>query len=83
MKTTDEHTDNGLDIDLKCDFPVRESFKEELLERLKAQDAQMLSCEQQPADYLSDDELGQLAAAGDLSSADQHGNGPASSSINL
>ena len=69
MKTTDEHTDYDLDIGLKCDFPVRESFKEALLERLKTQDAQDAPYEPPRAVLLSDDDLGLLSAAGDPSAS--------------
>ena len=67
--------DNNLsDLDLKCDFPARESFREALLERLLAMDEQgahepipiegaELPKDDLEARELSDSELDMLAAA--------------------
>lgn len=70
--------DNLSDLDLKCDFPARESFREALLERLIAIDEQGTkgpmsvqgagsSEDDLEARELSDTELDMLAAAqGDM-----------------
>lgn len=64
------------DLRLKCDFPARESFREELLERLKVVIAQPEQVggdyvvepdEQLDASELSDDDLQMIAAAGEQS----------------
>ena len=56
--------DNYSDLDLKCDFPARESFREALLSRLLAVDVQPTPTENDSGlRKLDDSELKLLAAA--------------------
>jgi len=61
--------DRSLDLDLKCDFPARASFREALLERLKATEAHEAPSDAELSEgdlemrELADDELEVLYAA--------------------
>lgn len=71
--TMREHDDNFSDLDLRCDFPARESFRESLRVRLLAINGQDKAASsgnvKYLADYpevreLADSELEMLSAAG-------------------
>lgn len=63
MKTID---DNSMHLDLKCDFPARESFREALLARLRTVSPQVDDdADDSRIRELSDSELEMLAAAQD------------------